>query len=352
MPLIVVVHTYPSQESTLEYNQNGNANPNKLVTKLYQTSTTLTWTTEIPNLAKSTTVGKLKLQSVRNAEIAAMEQIPVKDEEDENPIILNNKDDEEYYYNEEEDLVEEDAEKKPKKINLEQVEAELEKEDQETASTNQEDKYSDVKRSAEIFNKTTQDSKSELKLIDTSTTMAIVEKNNYTNFTDKLSSTNSSIITSSNSTNTTTTSTSNNNSDSITTAHNLTTQLPPAHPPSTPRIVKAQLPANLAWLNTVAAQLPPAHVTTDVTQDYPGDQHKIPFTLENVNKPEDLRREESEHRTRKSKGLSAEYKVNPYINYSADSKNLLTRSAATTVNEYESEENNISSEALSIQVRF
>ncbi|KAH8408904.1 hypothetical protein KR009_003634 [Drosophila setifemur] len=85
---------------------------------------------------------------------------------------------------------------------------------------------------------------------------------------------------------------------------------------------------------------------------------KAPFTLENANKEEELRRAESEHRSRKSKVLSAEYKhINRYINFSSDTKSLLTRSASAAPSISGSvfydgaagDEGNISSEALAIQ---
>ncbi|XP_065364328.1 uncharacterized membrane protein DDB_G0293934 isoform X2 [Calliphora vicina] len=354
-PLIVVVHTYPSPESTLEYNQKPTANANKLVTRLYQTST-VTWTTDAPIYAETTVEEKFKLQQKEQKTTETPNtELPIKQENE--PAVTNNNQEEEY------DYYDYDAtEETNRKLNLQQMEAELErKEEEHTVSTNKQDHEVDVKRSAEdIQSKTTLDPKNEMKLLETSTTAtpAAVETNNYTNFTDSqhLTSTNTTANTlnaaSANATTNTSDSTSTNTTtattqtETTTSTTNATTQLPQA--PSTPRIVKAQT-GNLDWLNAVAAQLPPAHVTTDVTQDVAEEPHKIPFTLENVNKPEDLRREESEHRSRKSKGLSAEYKVNRYINYSSDSKNLLTRSAATTVNEYDSEESNISSEALSVQ---
>jgi len=90
---------------------------------------------------------------------------------------------------------------------------------------------------------------------------------------------------------------------------------------------------------------------------------KAPFTLENANKEDELRRAESEHRSRKSKVLSAEYKhINRYINFSGDTKSLLTRSASAAPSVaggvagsgfYDGgvgDEGNISSEALAIQV--
>lgn len=125
----------------------------------------------------------------------------------------------------------------------------------------------------------------------------------------------------------------------------------------------------LEWLNAIAAAaavpapklLTNAPHSTEINREtlsVPTEsaaataQQRIPFTLENANKEEELRRAENEHRSRKSKVLSAEYKhINRFINYSADTKSLLARSASTAPNDFDGgEESNISSEALSIQV--
>lgn len=110
-------------------------------------------------------------------------------------------------------------------------------------------------------------------------------------------------------------------------------------------------PPNSSLGHTVTAATPS---TPKINTEWLSDElQKAPFTLENANKEDELRRAETEHRSRKSKVLSAEYKhINRYINFSSDTKSLLTRSAAATpsVSGYNSDEGNISSEALAIQV--
>lgn len=334
----MIVYTYPSQESTLEYNSNQEENSKKLVTKLYQTST-ITWTTDAPaNKAQSEKLEKLKLQHVIERYETPVTATSNTQEKPAVPAPEHNNE-EEYYYDYDA------AEDHHEKLNLEEMEKDLERKEKNSSNFDKNQPEVDVKRSAEaIQNKTTIDVNDELKPAS-STTPTPVERNNYTNFTDKnnSNSTNTTAATEARENATSTTNTSDNkikNTTTQTSISNFTTQLPQV--PSTPKIVK----------NTIAGEMTPSHAGTDVKQGGNGEPHKIPYTLENVNKPDELRREESEHRTRKSKGLSADYKVNHYINYSSDSKNLLTRSAATTVNEYDSEESNISSEALSVQVSF
>lgn len=110
-------------------------------------------------------------------------------------------------------------------------------------------------------------------------------------------------------------------------------------------------PPNSSLGHTATAATPS---TPKINTEWLSDElQKAPFTLENANKEDELRRAETEHRSRKSKVLSAEYKhINRYINFSSDTKSLLTRSAAATpsVSGYNSDEGNISSEALAIQV--
>lgn len=81
------------------------------------------------------------------------------------------------------------------------------------------------------------------------------------------------------------------------------------------------------------------------------------FHFENITKEEEIIRAEiarqlDGERARKSKVL-AEYRQELKFNFSADSKNLLARSAAISLDDFhqEQDEGNISSEALSIQVR-
>lgn len=75
---------------------------------------------------------------------------------------------------------------------------------------------------------------------------------------------------------------------------------------------------------------------------------KASFTLENVHKEDELIRAESEHRTRKSKELSAEYRQSRVLNTTED-KAKQNKSLEGKFN-IDEPEGNISSEALSIQV--
>ncbi|KAM8718895.1 hypothetical protein ACLKA7_011576 [Drosophila subpalustris] len=117
---------------------------------------------------------------------------------------------------------------------------------------------------------------------------------------------------------------------------------------STTTTSTTSLPPN-STSQTVAATPSTPKINTEWLSD---ELQKVPFTLENANKEDELHRAESEHRSRKSKVLSAEYKhINRYINFSSDTKSLLTRSASETpsVSGYNPDEGNISSEALAIQ---
>lgn len=78
------------------------------------------------------------------------------------------------------------------------------------------------------------------------------------------------------------------------------------------------------------------------------DVQKAPFTLENVNREDDLIRAETEHKTRKSKELSAEYRQSRVLN-TTDGKEKQNKSLEEKFN-IDEPEGNISSEALSIQV--
>ncbi|XP_061397898.1 uncharacterized protein LOC133333603 [Musca vetustissima] len=278
-----------------------------------------------------------------------------------------------YYYDDEDDNnADTDISDKVKPLHLEDVE--VEEEEQETNQQN-DGKQNEMKRSAEDM--------SNMNTATLSTTMAstpttnvnggnnssshsngVRNHNNYTNFTEPFHASDGS-----NNTMSQTEDFNNPSSDSRLKANimmasasilatsvnslsaliaNNVTQLPPG----TPKITRPSSPPG-DWLRSmdaaVAAVSPPplsvtaTGTTTEVTDD------KFPFTLENVHKSEDLRRDENEPRRRQSKGLSADYKPPGYINYSPESKNLLTRSASTTVNDYDSEESNISSEALSVQ---
>ncbi|XP_017056267.1 endochitinase A isoform X2 [Drosophila ficusphila] len=144
------------------------------------------------------------------------------------------------------------------------------------------------------------------------------------------------------------------NGASASTSRSTSTPAGSAATPSTPKI-------NTEWLSDellAGAGLGGVAVGSGVTSE----GEKAPFTLENANKEDELRRAESEHRSRKSKVLSAEYKhINRYINFSSDTKSLLTRSASAAPSVaggvagsgfYDGaigDEGNVSSEALAIQ---
>lgn len=225
-------------------------------------------------------------------------------------LLTNNEAEEDYYYDQ--DTTEDDINQK---VDLEKVEADLENKAQRISSPNKDVSENDVKRSAEVIN-------TENTLSATPSTLPVIaETNNYTNFTKETLALSTNTTTATPLNTTITTNNTNDTSDSNTPPTNTTTQ-------------KATYETGI--VDSTTTLLPQA--------PDPKDDYKISHTLENVNKPEDLRREESEHRSRKSKGLSADYKVNRYINYSSESKNHLTRSTT------EFEEPNISSERLSVQV--
>uniref|UniRef100_T1PEM0 Neurotransmitter-gated ion-channel transmembrane region n=1 Tax=Musca domestica TaxID=7370 RepID=T1PEM0_MUSDO len=385
MPHIMVVHSYPSLDGSLERNQH--EPEKKMVTKLYQASTTLTWyagdsSTNSP-MARTTTYDreKTRLQSVSATTVQPLNTTPLMHETEitRNSNDNNNKKladgfEDPYYYYDEYDINAEEADK-IKPLKLEDVEEEQEEQQQ---SFSKQEKQSDIKRSAEDL------SRSDMENLNTATLSTTVtstpttnndnnnnnntsshitpSNNNYTNFTDPLATGGSNNTMSqqqqdyNNSSSSPSTLTSNSLkanilmasasilATSINSLSVLTTQNVTQLPPGTPKITR---PTD--WLRSIddavaAVSPPPLSVTTtDVSND------KFPFTLENVHKSEDLRRDENEPRRRQSKGLSADYKPPGYINYSPESKNLLTRSASTTVNDYDSEESNISSEALSVQ---
>ncbi|XP_073830038.1 uncharacterized protein isoform X2 [Musca autumnalis] len=374
---IMVVHTYPSLDSSLERNQHEQAGTKKMVTKLYQASTTLTWfggdSTTGPTATKTTpySMEKTRLQSISATTMQPSNTTPLTPEPEitKDTKKLADGFTDYYYYDDEYDNKGDDKPAGP--LKLEDMEEEQERKQQQESYASHE-KQNDIKRSAEDLSKIEGDNLNTATLStsmtsstqpSTSSNSVRSNKNNYTNFTEPLASSgsNNTAAVSQTPDFSSNPSTSNSlkaniriassvsvlatsiNSLSALTANNVT-QLPHI-PPGTPKI--ARPPDWLRSMDDAAAAAatspPPLSVTTDVTDD------KFPFTLENVHKSEDLRRDENEPRRRQSKGLSADYKQPGYINYSPESKNLLTRSASTTVNDYDSEESNISSEALSVQ---
>nr|XP_014100833.2 uncharacterized protein LOC106625520 isoform X3 [Bactrocera oleae] len=372
---ITFVHTYPSQEISLEYNQNSKSV--KAVTKLHQTTTSLEWSTTTP----ATLVTTPNKDTGSEAVVASITQQKLNDNASST----------------DKELVSEDLDAKPVPSAYSEVEDTSEHEQEnivenEDRPTAEEGEY---KRSAESYNKTIENTK-ELandESVEEPQVAAVVaeqrsasieqsrqklnraddELSNYTNSSRKRDETrgNATCVNcnaAGHEPNSTAEATRSleapklmaNNSTA--TAVNTNSRIDSLHSDT------------LEWLNAVqvAAALPVPKLLTNAAQSTEIDrevvtvstespandaavaattQQRIPFTLENANKEDELRRAENEHRSRKSKVLSAEYKhINRYINYSSDSKSLLTRSAATTPNDFGGvEEGNISSEALSIQ---
>ncbi|KAI8036078.1 hypothetical protein M5D96_011172 [Drosophila gunungcola] len=362
------VHTYPSQEAeSVASSPHPHPHPQPVrTTKLYQTTVTQTWggpatqsnimdlthrpTTNRPVVTPSYGVSELKELDVHDDDVD--QAVEPQEEQDELP--LNDRDQEqEENPDQDREQDQDDADPDP---DLD-ADADAVADTEETAA-NEELAQFEFKRSADFTSE---------------------QLNNFTNFsTDKITngSSNSSSTTtkpvaiSSSSPATRTTSTT-----TRAVASTPTTAKPPgprasastststpagsAATPSTPKI-------NTEWLSDEL--LPDAGAGSGVTGNGNGNGNgegeKAPFTLENANKEDELRRAESEHRSRKSKVLSAEYKhINRYINFSSDTKSLLTRSASAAPSVsgggaasgsglYDGavgDEGNISSEALAIQ---
>lgn len=378
---ITFVHTYPSQEISLEYNQNSKSV--KAVTKLHQTATSLEWSTTTPTTLVTTSkkstgsdevVEPITQQKLNDNAGSAVEERPVSEDLDAKPVQAA--------YSELENAAVEEE-------NI------VENADGPTA---EEGEY---KRSAESYNKTIEDTKGREneESVEEPQVAAVVAEQRSASFEENRQKLKRADKELSNYTN------SSRKRDeprgNATYAKCNTTALEPNSTAVATRMIEApnsenKQPANnftaatvhaksrkdslhpdtMEWLNAmaVAAALPVPKLlnnvppSTEIVREVatvPTEsatvgamaaaatttQQRIPFTLENVNKEEELRRAENEHRSRKSKVLSAEYKhINRYINYSSDTKSLLTRSASTTPNDFGGvEEGNISSEALSIQ---
>ncbi|XP_039960883.1 uncharacterized protein LOC126758166 isoform X2 [Bactrocera neohumeralis] len=373
---ITLVHTYPSQEISLEYNQDSKSV--KAVTKLHQTTTSLEWSTTTPAVLVTT--------SNKNTESDAVVA----------PIIQQQLNDNAGSTDEE--LVSEDVDTKQVEAAFSEIEdtSEHEKEnivENDDRPTAEEGEY---KRSAESYNKTIEEPKglADEESLEEPQVAAVVAEQRSVAIEESRQKLNRADEELSNYTN------SSRKRDGIRGNATCVNCKAAAHEPSSTAEATRTLEApkaltnnstttavnansridsmhsdTLEWLNAmaVAAALPVPKLLTNAPQATEIDrevvtvptesatvdaaaaaattQQRIPFTLENANKEDELRRAENEHRSRKSKVLSAEYKhINRYINYSSDSKSLLTRSAATTPNDFGGvEEGNISSEALSIQ---
>ncbi|XP_070075411.1 serine-rich adhesin for platelets isoform X2 [Drosophila takahashii] len=331
------VHTYPSQEAeSLASSPHPHPQPVR-TTKLYQTTVTQTWGTatqsNIMDLThRPTTSRPVVTPSYTGGDPEELAQIDGDDAEQEEQIPLNDRD-QELDENENEDPDQDDTDLDP------DADADADA-DTEEAAVNEELAQFEFKRSADF---------------------TAEQLNNFTNFSSSTSTNGSSSTsttkplaisssspattrstTSTSSSSTTTTSTTPRTGGSASTTSTSTVAGSPATP-STPKI-------NTEWLSD--------ELVAGVTAE----GEKAPFTLENANKEDELRRAESEHRSRKSKVLSAEYKhINRYINFSSDTKSLLTRSASAAPSVaggvagagfYDGsigDEGNISSEALAIQ---
>ncbi|XP_030380722.1 putative GPI-anchored protein pfl2 isoform X2 [Scaptodrosophila lebanonensis] len=369
---ITHVHTYPSQEITLELAKRQEFQeqqreiaaqaqlPTRLTTKLYQTTSSLAWSTATPPLSNVMDLtlkpaGEAAATPTYTSELLTDVDEVEGNESDEMMTTATAVDDGRIEDNEEdnEDIDELDTDADPD-VQL---------------SHNQ---Y-EFKRSANFA-------------ADAGATLPSEHLNNYTNFSS-ITSTNSSSINKNN--------TSGYSHDNKSGARNNTSQEEPTAAPSnisssSSPITKATTAAAGEATSSSAAPHP-IHTTSSVTSlplsstttvlggsgvaatpstpkintewlplagrvadldAEDGELQKVPFTLENANKEDELRRAENEHRSRKSKELSAEYKhINRYINFSSDSKSLLTRSASAAPNAaaYDADESNISSEALAIQ---
>ncbi|SPP78145.1 serine-rich adhesin for platelets isoform X3 [Drosophila guanche] len=323
------VHTYPrsQQEATLPVVRQ--------TTKLYQTTVSQTWST-----ATQSNIMDLTNKPTTTAAAAVT---PVYAAEDENESENEDQDEEEEEQHE--DLL------------LNDGEAEQEEEQQEAGTDAVEVEQTvaqyEFKRSADFTSE---------------------QLNNFTNFssststnassgTNNSSSTLKPALNSSSSSPATTTTTAASTSSTLDTSSAGTTAATTATEASTTGVVMA-VAAAAAAAATVTVTTPLTSSATPSTPkintEWLSDEllehgEKAPFTLENANKEEELRRAESEHRSRKSKVLSAEYKhINRYINFSSDTKSLLTRSASaapSVADGYDgaNDEGNISSEALAIQ---
>ncbi|XP_017494490.1 PREDICTED: uncharacterized protein LOC108382627 isoform X2 [Rhagoletis zephyria] len=365
---IAIVHTYPSQDISQEYNQNSKSV--KAVTKLHQTTASIEWSTTTTGtaLTQSTEeegiIESAQQQSQEDNTGDSGDELPTEDTDD-SAVAQADKELGRQTAEEHDNVVENDSRLSPEQL--------------------------EYKRSAGNFNKTLEDVKDEVEAIEEPEVAAVVaeqrsmpmeergqklrgddaEMNNYTNFSraSDQSKTNTTCENCQIGT---------NELNNSTTTATRTLQAPKAASASTtssttlPVASKSRLDSlhseTLEWLNAIAAAaaVPAPKLLTNAPESTENDrgtlsvptesaaataQQRIPFTLENANKEEELRRAENEHRSRKSKVLSAEYKhINRFINYSADTKSLLTRSASTAPNDFDGgEESNISSEALSIQ---
>uniref|UniRef100_A0A1A9W8I3 Uncharacterized protein n=1 Tax=Glossina brevipalpis TaxID=37001 RepID=A0A1A9W8I3_9MUSC len=362
LPLMVVVHTYPSQETTSSnYNQNNKPLNKASITKLYQATTAVAWDTKTFNssanyvdvAAETTVLHTINVFNSSSSKEREISNFKINSKEEQ-----NNSDIEEQY-NDTEDNNGDYGEGAQT-----QTQSKIENNTDNTDNADNADQ-NEVKRSVENYNKTVIVENENLGNIMNISSETVAEKNNYTNFSNnatnnKFLSTNSINSTKNISSNSITLISSTNDvnvndsqpfNDVVNATATILTNQMSRKAANNDNNSEQTIKSTIEWLNVMAAHLPASHsvTTTDANNDH--GTHKMPFTLENVNKQDELRRVDTEHRSRKSKGLSAEYKhIQRFINYSSDSKNLLTRSASTTPNDYDmNDEGNVSSEALSVQ---
>lgn len=310
---ITHVQTYPSQdispESTTKQEAQGDRletispedNGRRQTTKLYQTTASQTWAT-----ATQTNVMDLTVKTTASSKVT---HSLTDDSQPESAVEVNEDEIDEEIDEDTVDDKEETTDKLTRSHNQFEFKRSadfvaVQKEDAALSPPEQLNNYTNFSRSTSTNTNTNKNNKSNCSLCNLTSTAAAVDRSSSPEVTTVAAST----------TTTTTTSPPVNSTGQAVAAT-----------PSTPKI-------NTEWLSD--------------------ELQKAPFTLENANKEDELRRAESEHRSRKSKVLSAEYKhINRYINFSSDTKSLLTRSASATpsVSGYNPDEGNISSEALAIQ---
>ncbi|KAH8387373.1 hypothetical protein KR093_006661 [Drosophila rubida] len=329
---IPLVHTYPSQElspeattpqhNRMELSDGGRRQPATATatTKLYQTTSSQGWTAATQRNIMDLTIKTTAASSTTSSTYTPLEQQNSNDGDGDG-------DDEDEDINADEveeidvEVAEEVVDAEPATLQHNQLEFKRSADfAAEVAGTEAAEAAAVAGNSqAEQLNNYTNFSRSTSTVLAATTTLAATTRRTTTMMMTTTRTTTKATTTTTKATTTTTT------TATATATANSTAQSQLAATPSTPKI-------NTEWLSD--------------------ELQKAPFTLENANKEEELRRAESEHRSRKSKVLSAEYKhINRYINFSSDTKSLLTRSASATpsISGYNPDEGNISSEALAIQ---
>uniref|UniRef100_W8BF82 Uncharacterized protein n=1 Tax=Ceratitis capitata TaxID=7213 RepID=W8BF82_CERCA len=373
---ITFVQTYPSQEISLEYNQNSKTV--KAITKLQQQTTAnsaWTATTPAPVAAANTDDGDKEAGIIESIQQERLDDSAESAEEESHSEKVD------------EQLIPEQPEGELEELAAQRQNNIVDDESRHESIPSAED--ADYKRSAEGFNKTLAAAENDDDgSFEEPHVAAVVTEQRSASLADEQDAEKLKRVEAEMSNYTNHTRSQPDVGTNATAAHELNSTAAPTRTLDAPKTrlnsstasavtTKSRLDARhsdtLEWLNAMAAAaaLPVPKLLTNMPQATEIDrevvtvptesavetagaattQQRIPFTLENANKEEELRRAENEHRSRKSKVLSAEYKhINRFINYSSDTKSLLTRSASTAPNDFDGgEEGNISSEALSIQ---